>query len=291
MGRFSSNIKPTSSLLKKNMDFYNYNNVNVENVNFETVTIYNVNGFNREFNLNEVSEHSDFSDTEVVQPYFDFESSMNIEDMMTALDEDIMISDEPIPDNDNSFVNPTKETFDNICNTIENNEFEEEYQPESPESCTSDEDFNSTSSDEEYEPNEPQKKSRPQKRISKKPAKYQSTDEEYHTSESEPEEQTEKRRVQCRKAPNIAHWLLTLLDENSSAIGWTHNFHGEFKILDQKKLAKMWGERKGNKRMTYNNVARTMRYHYKKSRGQELEVVNRKLVYKFSKKFLETRRA
>ena len=101
------------------MDFYNYNNVNVENVNFETVTIYNVNGFNRDFNLNEVSEHSDFSDTEVVQPYFDFESSMNIEDMMTALDEDIMISDEPIPDNDNSFVNPTKETFDNICKTME----------------------------------------------------------------------------------------------------------------------------------------------------------------------------
>ena len=133
--------------------------------------------------------------------------------------------------------------------------YEEEYQPESPESCTSDEDFNSTSSDEDYEPDEPQKKSQPQKRISKKPAKYQSTDEEYHTSESETEEQTEKRRVQCRKAPNIAHWLLTLLDENSSAIGWTHNSHGEFKILDQKKLAKMWGERKGNKRMTYNNVA------------------------------------
>merc|ERR1711953_1093180 len=289
MGRFSSNIKPTSSLLKKNMDFYDYNNVNVENVNFETVTIYNINGFNRDFNLNEVSEHSDFSDTKVVQPYFDFESSMNIEDMMTALDEDIIFSnDGPIPDNDNSFAN-LEDKFEDICNTIENNDFDQEYQPESPESCTSDEDL--STSDEEYEPNEPQKKSQPQKRISKKPAKYQSTDEEYHTSESETEEQTEKRRVQCRKAPNIAHWLLTLLDENSSAIGWTHNSHGEFKILDQKKLAKMWGERKGNKRMTYNNVARTMRYHYKKSRGQELEVVNRKLVYKFSKKFLETRRA
>merc|ERR1711988_1446981 len=269
-------IKPTSSLLKKNMDFDYYNNV--ENLNYGFVNINAV-----DINLNEVSDHSDFSDTEVVQPYFDFESSMNIEDMMTALDKDIIFSnDEPIPDN--SFANLEDKVED-----IENNEFEEEYQPESPESCTSDEDL--STSDEEYEPNEPQKKSQPQKRISKKPAKYQSTDEEYHTSESETEEQTEKRRVQCRKAPNIAHWLLTLLDENSSAIGWTHNSHGEFKILDQKKLAKMWGERKGNKRMTYNNVARTMRYHYKKSRGQELEVVNRKLVYKFSKKFLETRRA
>merc|ERR1712223_1252449 len=274
-------IKPTSSLLKKNMDFDYY--LNVENLNYGFVNINAV-----DINLNEVSDHSDFSDTEVVQPYFDFESSMNIEDMMSALQEDIMISDEPIPDNDNSFAN-LEDKVEDICNTIENNDFDQEYQPESPESCTSDEDL--STSDEEYEPNEPQKKSQPQKRISKKPAKYQSTDEEYHTSESETEEQTEKRRVQCRKAPNIAHWLLTLLDENSSAIGWTHNSHGEFKILDQKKLAKMWGERKGNKRMTYNNVARTMRYHYKKSRGQELEVVNRKLVYKFSKKFLESRRA
>merc|ERR1712111_107561 len=269
-------IKPTSSLLKKNMDFDYYNNV--ENLNYGFVNINSV-----DINLNEVSDHSDFSDTEVVPTYFDFESSMNIEDMMTALDKDIIFSnDEPIPDNDNSYAK---------VEDIENNDFDQEYQPESPKSCTSDEDFNSTSSDEDYEPDEPQKKSQPKKRISKKPAKYQSTDEEYHTSESETEEQTEKRRVQCRKAPNIAHWLLTLLDENSSAIGWTHNSHGEFKILDQKKLAKMWGERKGNKRMTYNNVARTMRYHYKKSRGQELEVVNRKLVYKFSKKFLETRRA
>merc|ERR1711874_503708 len=260
-------IKPTSSLLKKNMYFDYFNNV--ENLNYGFVNINSV-----DINLNEVSDHSDFSDTEVVQPYFDFESSMNIEDMMSALDKDIIFSnDGPIPDNDIA-------NLENKVEDIENNEFEEEYQPESPESCTS---------DEEYEPNEPQKKSQPQKRISKKPAKYQSTDEEYHTSESETEEQTEKRRVQCRKAPNIAHWLLTLLDENSSAIGWTHNSHGEFKILDQKKLAKMWGERKGNKRMTYNNVARTVRYHYKKSKGQELEVVNRKLVYKFSKKFLESR--
>merc|ERR1712141_875175 len=282
MGTFSTNIKPTSSQVRKNMDFDYYNNV--ENLNYGFVNINAV-----DINLNEVSDHSDFSDTEVVQPYFDFESSMNIEDMMTALDKDIIFSnDGPIPDNDNSFAN-LEDKFEDICNTNENNDFEEEYQPESPESCTSDEDL--STSDEEYEPDEPQKKSQPQKRISEKPAKYQSTDEEYHTSESETEEQTEKQRVQCRKAPNIAHWLLTLLDENSSAIGWTHNSYGEFKILDQKKLAKMWGERKSNKRMTYNNVARTMRYHYKKSRGQELEVVNRKLVYKFSKKFLESRRA
>merc|ERR1711983_678158 len=177
MGTFSTNIKPTSSQLKRNMDFDYYNNV--ENLNYGFVNINSV-----DINLNEVSDHSDFSDTEVVPTYFDFESSMNIEDMMSALEEDIIISDEPIPDNDNSFAN-LEDKVEDIRNTIQNNEFDQEYQPESPKSCTSDEDFNSTSSDEDYEPDEPQKKSQPKKRISKKPAKYQSTDEEYHTSESE----------------------------------------------------------------------------------------------------------
>merc|ERR1711884_913049 len=156
-------IKPTSSLLKKNMDFDYYNNV--ENLNYGFVNINSV-----DINLNEVSDHSDFSDTEVVPTYFDFESSMNIEDMMSALEEDIIISDEPIPDNDNSFAN-FEDKVEDICNTIENNDFDQEYQPESPKSCTSDEDFNSTSSDEDYEPDEPQKKSQPKKRISKQPMK------------------------------------------------------------------------------------------------------------------------
>merc|ERR1712095_70548 len=136
---------------EKNMDFDYYNNV--ENLNYGFVNINAV-----DINLNEVSDHSDFSDTEVVPTYFDFESSMNIEDMMTALEEDIIISDEPIPDSDNSFAN-LEDKVEDICNTFENNEFKEEYQPESPESCTSEEDFNSTSSDEDYEPDEPQKKS------------------------------------------------------------------------------------------------------------------------------------
>merc|ERR1711988_771488 len=116
-------IKPTSSLLKKNMDFDYYNNV--ENLNYGFVNINSV-----DINLNEVSDHSDFSDSEVVPTYFDFESSMNIEDMMTALDKDIIFSnDEPIPDSDNSFANLEDKVED-----IENNEFKEEYQPESPES-------------------------------------------------------------------------------------------------------------------------------------------------------------
>merc|ERR1712141_885299 len=114
---------------------------------------------------------------------------------MTALDNDIIIP------NDEQVLDDPLGNLGDIWNTTKNTDSEEEFQPES---CTSDED--SSTDDEDYEP---QQQPQPRKRISKKPAKYQSTDE-------------------------------------------------EFKTLDQKKLAKMWGERKGNKRMTYNNAARTM---------------------------------
>ena len=151
-------------------------------------------------------------------------------------------------------------------------------------------------SDEEYVPNSAQTariaKTARSKRITKRPRKY-STDE--YTSDSEEDVQNRQvnplnktRKPQNRKADNIAHWLFKLLAKNSSAIGWTGRDR-EFKILDQSKLAKMWGERKGNSNMTYNNVARTMRYHYKNSKGKELEIVNRKLVYRFSKQFVKSR--
>jgi len=65
---------------------------------------------------------------------------------------------------------------------------------------------------------------------------------------------------------------------------------GEFKVTNTTLLAKLWGERKGNTAMTYNNVARTMRYHYKKSKGKELEIVNHQLMYRFSKEFLKKHR-
>merc|ERR1712062_516919 len=241
MGTFSTDIKPTSSLVKKNMDFDYYNNVEF---------IY------QDINLNEVSDHSDFSDSSNLPPYLDFESTMNIDDMMTALDNDIIIP------NDEQVLDDPLGNLGDICNTTKNTDSEEEFQPES---CTSDED--SSTDDEDYEP---QQQPQPRKRISKKPAKYQSTDEEFNTSESETEEQTEnsKRREQNRKSPNISHWLLSLLDENSSAIGWKTILENS-RFWTRKNWPKCGARGKETKRMTYNNVARTMRYHYKKSKGQE----------------------
>ena len=95
-----------------------------------------------------------------------------------------------------------------------------------------------------------------------------------------------------RKSPtNVSHWLYYLLQssESSHLIQWTSNKdQGEFKIIDQKALAKLWGCRgqKENREMTYTSLARTMRYHYKRSKNRELQVVRKKMIYRFSKRFL-----
>ena len=58
--------------------------------------------------------------------------------------------------------------------------------------------------------------------------------------------------------------------------------------MDQNALANLWATRNGrtNQRMTYRDLARTMRYHYKKSKGQELQAVNRYSKAKFSLCFI-----
>merc|ERR1712213_11086 len=168
----------------------------------------------------------------------------------------------------------------------------------SPINIDSDEDYQQEESsdestdDEDYQPKPapPPRKASRNPRVSKRPKRYSTSGTSGESSESDTETQNDANnngiRQQRRKAPNIAHWLMSLVQCNDSAIGWTHNHPREFKILDQKRLAQMWGKRKNNPNMTYNNVARTMRFHYHKSKGQELEEVPKKLVYRFSKKFM-----
>jgi len=239
-------------------------------------------------NLNEVSDFTDLSDNELghLEPlnHFDFEmpseDTLTFEDMTTALNNDIVIAgfdvSLPVPVTPHVVTEPTP-------STSKDNDSDEDYQQE----CSSSSDDSSTD-DEDYEP-EPAPIRR---RVTKRPVRFRKDSSSSSGSDSGYEDNKidTGRRQQNRKAPNIAHWLYNLLDTNDSALGWTGN-HREFKILDQKRLATMWGTRKGNPNMTYNNVARTMRFHYKKSKGQELEEVPKKLVYKFSKKFMVSLRA
>merc|ERR1711963_206244 len=135
----------------------------------------------------------------------------------------------------------------------------------SPMNIDSDEDYQQEESsdestdDEEYQPTPPPRKASRNPRVSKRPKRYSTSGTSGESSESDTETQNDANnngiRQQRRKAPNIAHWLMSLVQCNDSAIGWTHNHPREFKILDQKRLAQMWGKRKNNPNMTYNNVA------------------------------------
>ena len=42
---------------------------------------------------------------------------------------------------------------------------------------------------------------------------------------------------------------------------WVNEAEGEFRIIDTKMMAAMWGERKHSKCMTYEKLSRTLRYY------------------------------
>ena len=66
---------------------------------------------------------------------------------------------------------------------------------------------------------------------------------------------------------------------NPALIRWERREDGVFKFVQSDKVAKMWGERKQNPRMTYEKLSRAMRYYYKSQ--VLLPVFGRRLVYKF----------
>ncbi|XP_077517231.1 ETS homologous factor-like isoform X8 [Amblyomma americanum] len=78
--------------------------------------------------------------------------------------------------------------------------------------------------------------------------------------------------------------LLLNPSTNPSLIRWERREDGIFKFVQSDKVAKMWGDRKQNPRMTYEKLSRAMRTYYSK---QILEPVPKcqglpkKLVYKF----------
>ncbi|XP_022699141.1 ets DNA-binding protein pokkuri-like [Varroa jacobsoni] len=73
--------------------------------------------------------------------------------------------------------------------------------------------------------------------------------------------------------------LLLNPETNPSLIRWERREEGVFKFVQSDKVAKMWGDRKQNPRMTYEKLSRAMRYYYKNQ--VLLPVFGRRLVYKF----------
>ncbi|NWY01382.1 ELF5 factor, partial [Nothoprocta ornata] len=74
--------------------------------------------------------------------------------------------------------------------------------------------------------------------------------------------------------------LLLSPEENSGILEWEDRGQGIFRVVKSEALAKMWGQRKKNDRMTYEKLSRALRYYYKTG---ILERVDRRLVYKFGR--------
>ncbi|XP_068255286.1 ETS-related transcription factor Elf-5 isoform X2 [Nyctibius grandis] len=74
--------------------------------------------------------------------------------------------------------------------------------------------------------------------------------------------------------------LLLSPEENSGILEWEDRGQGIFRVVKSEALAKMWGQKKKNDRMTYEKLSRALRYYYKTG---ILERVDRRLVYKFGK--------
>jgi len=76
--------------------------------------------------------------------------------------------------------------------------------------------------------------------------------------------------------------LLKSSHYNPDYIRWEDSSSGVFRIVHSEAVAKAWGKKKNNPRMTYEKLSRAMRYYYKRDILERVD--GRRLVYKFGKK-------
>ncbi|XP_070554634.1 ETS homologous factor-like [Ptychodera flava] len=75
--------------------------------------------------------------------------------------------------------------------------------------------------------------------------------------------------------------LLKTPNFNPDYIKWEDAKSGVFRIVHSEAVAKAWGKKKNNPRMTYEKLSRAMRYYYKRNILERVD--GRRLVYKFGK--------
>ncbi|XP_028412936.1 ETS-related transcription factor Elf-2-like isoform X2 [Dendronephthya gigantea] len=76
--------------------------------------------------------------------------------------------------------------------------------------------------------------------------------------------------------------MLNNSDENKSYIRWISKREGIFQLVNSSGVAKLWGQRKNRKNMTYEKMSRALRYYYEKDILER--VPNARLIYKFGGK-------
>ncbi|CAJ0934261.1 unnamed protein product, partial [Mesorhabditis belari] len=91
-----------------------------------------------------------------------------------------------------------------------------------------------------------------------------------------------RKRSQHAKGNKLWEFIRDALKDPStcpSVVRWEDPNEGVFRIVESEKLARLWGERKNNTKMTYEKLSRAMRYYY--NTKILLPVSGRRLVYKF----------
>lgn len=74
-------------------------------------------------------------------------------------------------------------------------------------------------------------------------------------------------------------FIKELLDKNDSCVSWISREERTFKFVDSKQAAKLWGQRKNKRNMTYEKMSRALRYYYDRQIMYHEE--GQKLMYRF----------
>ena len=87
---------------------------------------------------------------------------------------------------------------------------------------------------------------------------------------------------------HLWQFLRTVLEEEKDkpnrCIEWTNRERGEFRLIKTAVIADLWGQSKNRKHMTYEKMARAMRYYYKMKILEK--VPHKRLHFRFGEKML-----
>uniref|UniRef100_A0A1I7Y5R6 ETS domain-containing protein n=1 Tax=Steinernema glaseri TaxID=37863 RepID=A0A1I7Y5R6_9BILA len=96
-----------------------------------------------------------------------------------------------------------------------------------------------------------------------------------------------RKRSQHTKGNKLWEFIRDALKDPStcpSVVRWEDPIEGVFRIVESEKLARLWGEKKNNQKMTYEKLSRAMRTYYEKQilvPVPKTGLYPKKLVYKF----------
>jgi ETS factor family protein len=96
-----------------------------------------------------------------------------------------------------------------------------------------------------------------------------------------------RKRSQHTKGNKLWEFIREALKDPStcpSVVRWEDPHQGVFRIVESERLARLWGEKKNNKKMTYEKLSRAMRTYYEKQilvPVPKTGLYPKKLVYKF----------